>query len=373
MRTVFLICAVVWLAACTAADASSELTSAETLSAPRLHLAAPEQTFVDSDITLSWDWNGLDEGQVYVLRLWYGDEPFQEIWTQSTSHDATSMIDSYSRDTGEFSWQVAVVNTNAEGGFESMGSEWSEVQTLQRVRRFSPTPYPTEEQSELAQMIAAQEFDSTFAMLDYLRNWIHENTDIGAELQVYEPDYSDAAQMMVAYSRGEGDAPEMYCNGMSTVMLTTLVQLGIESRIVFLYGEVPGYFTQHTVLEVFNPETQAWEVHDTSKNFYYLDTETDTPASMERLVFGDLRSIEACDGQGNCSTRAFFEDTAQYMHAFRYGFSTEIWVNPDRLDMSRRVEAFDDANFAEFLSQLSSIPAREFTFHFDSWNPPTAD
>ncbi|MCA9914839.1 MAG: hypothetical protein KC496_15910, partial [Anaerolineae bacterium] len=205
------------------------------------------------------------------------------------------------------------------------------------------------------------------------RNWIHENTDIGAELQIYEPDYSDAAQMMVEYSRGEGDAPEMYCNGMSTVMLTTLAQLGIESRIVFLYGEVPGWFAQHTVLEVFNPQTQAWEVHDTSKNFYYLDTETDSPASMERLVFGNLGSIEACDGQGNCSTQAFMGDTAQYMQAFRYGFSTEIWVNPDRLDMSRRVEAFDNANFAEFLSQLSSIPARDFTFHFDSWSPPSRD
>ncbi|MCA9914838.1 MAG: hypothetical protein KC496_15905, partial [Anaerolineae bacterium] len=144
MRTIFLICAVCLLAACTAADASSEPTAAETLSAPRLHVTAPNQTFIDSDITRSWDWNGLDEGQVYVVRLWYADEPFQEIWTQDTSQDAMSMIDSYSRDTGEFSWQVAVANTNAEGGFESMGSEWSEVQTLQRVRRFSPTPYPAQ-------------------------------------------------------------------------------------------------------------------------------------------------------------------------------------------------------------------------------------
>lgn len=373
MRTILLMIAVFWLAACTAGDAASEATSAETMSAPRLHVAAPEKIFINSDIMLSWDWNGLDEGQLYVVRLWYGDEDFQEIWTQDAAHDAQSMIDSYSRDTGEFSWQVAVVNTNADGGFESMGSEWSEVQTLQRVRRFSPTPYPAEEQSELAQMIAAQDFDSPFALLDYLRNWIHENTDIGAEVQGYAPDYSDAAQMMVEYSHGEGAAPEMYCNGMSTVMLTTLAQLGIESRIVFLYGEVPGYFTQHTVLEVFNPETQAWEVHDTLEDFYYLDTETDSLASMERLAFGDLGSIEACDGQGNCSTRAFFEETAQYMHAFRYGFSTEIWVNPDRLDMSRRVEAFGDANFAEFLSQLTSIPARDFTFHFDSWARPETE
>ncbi len=372
MRLICLLFAALWISACSSAEIADDAASAER-SAPELLQTVPNHTFVDSELTLAWEWGDLQPGQVFALRLWVDEEPFQEVWTQASTHDAQTMIDSFSRDVGAYQWQVAVVNTSTEGGFESMGSEWSDVQSLQRLRRLSPTPYPAAQRSELAQMIAAQEFESTTDMLHYLRTWIHEHTDIGEELEIYEADYSDAAQMLVDHANGEGRAPEMYCNGMSTVMLMTLEQLGIESRMVFLYGEVPGWFSQHTVLEVFNPQTQAWEVHDTAQDAYFIDTETGELANMERLVFGPIGTIAACQKGEPCSTRAYRRGPAGLMQAFRYGSSTQIWVNPDRFDIARRVTAFDNANFPEFLSQLTSIPAREFTFHFDNWSPPTRD
>jgi hypothetical protein len=335
------------------------------LLAPEIIAPINGSEFVESSLWLEWDSPALKPGQFFVLRFWYGEEAPQEVWTEDKRLNAQTFIDSYSRDTGEYHWQLAIVNTNAEGGFESMGSEWTEVQNLYRVRHLSLEPLPLEQMSPTARFIHEQGFETATEVIDFTRSWMFQNTLIGEELLIYAPDYSDAAQMMFSHSLGEGETPQMYCNGISTTLLTVLRELGIDSRLIFLYGEVSGWFSQHTVLEVFNPDTQGWEIHDGTRDYYFIDTETMERIPIERIVFDTLEKVQACTNEG-CSADLSLEYLVNPLGAFRYGYSTELWVNPDRLNMSRRVEAFENHNFAEFIAEEAGVPVQRVVFHFDS-------
>jgi hypothetical protein len=345
--------AILALVAC--ADAETPQT------APAPLFPADGSVFVDSNLTLLWDWKaGLADNQSFALRLWYADEPYKEVWLKQTTFNARDFIDSYSRDVGPFHWQVAVVNHSATG-FESMGSQWSPLQTLNRVRRISPTPYPDELLSPMARFIRQQKFDSTTEMIDFIRHFIRTNTTTDGQAE-YKPDFSDALDQIMAYTQGTGEMPYLECSGRSTAMHTLLKELGIESRLIFLYQDVPGYIGQHTTLEVFNPDTQMWEIHDLSVGTYLMDSASGMRVSAERLTFGSLDTIVACDYEGNCSAEQA-APTIPYFEAFRYGHTNEFWVNPDRFDVSKRFEGLGNVNLAEF---ITGNP-RDFVFHFDNW------
>lgn len=358
-----------FLTACTSNEISSDIPD-NVLIAPQPIAPDSGHEFVDSDLTLSWEWPQLEQGQLFVLHLWYGEEAPQEVWTSENQINTQNLIDSYSHAVGDYYWQVAIVNTNADGGFQSMGSEWSDIQVLHRVRRLSFEPLAQEQQSDTTQLIMQQGFDTNFERINFLRDWVYHNTDIGAELLIYEPDYQDASQMMFEHSQGISDAPQMYCNGMSTVMLTTLYELGIESRLIFLYSEVSGWIAQHTFLEIFNPDTQLWEIHDPTNNLYYINNETGQRIDTQNMIFGNIETIAACTTDGDCSLDYFENGVKQFVGAFRYGFSNEIWVNPDHMDISRRVTAFDNANFPEFMAKIIDVPTQDLIFRFDNWNSP---
>jgi hypothetical protein len=361
MRQLFFFCLIL-LAACTPTSSPSPTTAAS------LEIIAPENgsEFVSSDLWLEWSWQPLAAGQFYVLRLWYGDEAAQEVWTSENRVNVKAMIDTYSREIGTYHWQLAVVNTNAEGGFDSMASEWTAEQNLERVRRLSIQRLPIEQMSPTARFIAEQGLTSSRELFDFIRHWMYENTLLGEELLIYAPDYSDAAQQMYEHSLGNGELPQMYCNGISTTMLTVLWELGYESRLVFLYGEVEGWISQHTVLEIFNPDTQSWEVHDGTRDSYFIEKSSGERVAIDALVFAQLENYDACTG-GACGYEAGMNHLIPRLGAFRYGYSSEVWVNPDRLNMSRRIEAFDNANFAEFIAEEAGVPVQTMIFHFDSW------
>ena len=105
------------LAACTATN----ITPTTAYTAP-IPLVPYNTEFIDSDMVIQWEWSGLQANQVFALRVWYETETPQELWLADTQTNIQSMIDSYSQAVGTFYWQVAVVNLNSEGGFESLAS-----------------------------------------------------------------------------------------------------------------------------------------------------------------------------------------------------------------------------------------------------------
>jgi hypothetical protein len=361
-----LLVAVATLAGCAATpETVAPASGAAGASAPVLQSPPDTAQFVESDVTLTWRWDaGLAEGQFYVVRIRAGDDGPVEIWTEEASLNAQDAIDGLLRATGDFTWQVAVVNTGM-GLYESMGSDWSEPRTLHRVRHINPTPLPANQQTDLTRMIASQAGDAT-AQIDAVRAFIDQNSDDSAQ-DLFAADYRDAIAAMWAYHRGEGDAPRLYCDGAATAMLTVLAELGIDSRLIFLYGQAEGWINQHTFLEVFNPDTQAWEVHDPVWDITFIDTDTGGRASVERLVFGSLATVEACKSDGTC-VPASEAPEAGYLGAFRRGYTERtVWVNPDRFDVSQRYAAFGDANLPEF---IAGDDPGAWSFRFESWDRP---
>lgn len=335
---------------------------------PKIIAPVTGSEFISSNLMLEWDWSDLDENQVFVLRLWYENLEPREVWLVDEMVNAREFIDSYSQSVGNFYWKVAVINTDTDGQFSSMASDWSQLQTLKRVRQFTIDPLPKDQMSETATFIAAHNFDSIQELIDFTREWMYANTKLGDELDDYLPDYSDAAQKMFNHFMGSGEAPQMWCNGISTTMHSVLKELGIDSRLVFLYGEVPGWISQHTVLEVFNPETQTWQVQDPTYNRYFVDRTTREIAPIDRLVFDSLKDILVCSN-GICRRDSELEGARNLLGGFRYGYTAEIFINPDRLNISRRVQAFNDENFTEFIAREIGLPVSEITFRFDSLPP----
>jgi hypothetical protein len=242
-----------------------------------------------------------------------------------------------------------------------MVSAWSPVQTLHRVRHISPPPFAQADQSPLTQYILAQNLPTTSAIIDYTRQFIYDHALNGLNDTNVPTD--QAIQMMYGSLKGQSDKPHLYCDGRATVELVLLREMGIDSRLIFLYGDNTTQVQQHTFLEVFNPDTQQWEVSDPFYNLYYIDTDSQARASIERIVFGSLDTIAACDGAtGACSPRNA-RPYRKYFEAFRYGHTDTFYVNPDRFDLSKRFPNDGNANLAEL---LTGHP-RDFKFIFDNW------
>ena len=338
--------------------------TAITQDAPALIAPAHGSEFVESAMDLEWSWQAdLTDTQRYVLRIWAEDNPYQEVWTVDDSLAVNEQIDSFSVEVGTFYWQVAIVNTNAEGGFESMASDWSDTFELQRVRRLSIPARAYADMSPAAQYFHDQDL-SMSETIDAVHRFIQTNSILDQQ-KTYNADYSDAIDLMFNYAQGETlEQPFLQCDGRSTAMLTTLRELGIESRLVFLYRPVPGYLSQHTTLDVFNPETQNWELHDLNWDFYYIDADTQERVSAERVLFGSRDTLLGCPMEGGNCTPEVMEESASYFNALRYGYTFELWVNPDRFELSTRFEGQDNKNLVEFIS--GDNPQR-VTFRLDSW------
>lgn len=305
---------------------------------------------MESDLRLEWSWSPeLTDTQRYAVRVWTQGQPYQEIWTVDESLSVQETIDSFSVAVGRYFWQVAIVNINVDGEFESMGSAWSEQFELQRVRRRS---IPTRDYADMS--AAARYFHdlrlNATDTIDAVHRFIHSSSLTDEQLS-YRADYSDAIDLMFNYAQGHSDEqPFLQCDGRSTAMLTILSELGIESRLVFLYRPTPGWLSQHTVLEIFNPDTQRWQVHDLgSPDFYYVEAESMERVSAERILFGSLDNLLGCPIVGGPCTVKDMQKKHEYFSALRYGYTFEIWVNPDRFEVSTRFEGQQSQNLAEFI------------------------
>ncbi len=316
-----------------------------------LRLLSPENgiEFVESDLTLEWSWTTeLSQFQRYVVRVWTENQSYQEIWTLDKSLPVQDIIDSFSVAVGRYFWSVAVVNIDEDGTFESMGSAWSERFELQRVRRISISAQDYADMSATAQHFHDLNL-SISDTIDAVHRFIRTNSILDQQ-KSYQADYSDAIDLMFNYAQGNSEEqPFLQCDGRSTAMLTILQELGIESRLVFLYHATTGYLSQHTTLEIFNPDTQRWQVHDLNWDFYYVDAISMKRVSAERILFGSRDSLLGCPIKGGLCTAEIMKESVGYFDALRYGYTFEIWVNPDRFEVSTRFEGQQRQNLAEFV------------------------
>lgn len=353
-----------------APDPASALPRAESPSSQRFPLPlspADNSEFVESDIALEWSWaNALETNQRYALRIWTDDQPYREIWTVDAKVPVQEIIDSFALSVGNFYWQVAVVNLDANGVYKSAGSEWSAVSVLRRMRRARIPAKAYDDMSATAKQFHDLHLGAS-ELIDAVHLFIHRNSLTNKQLN-YAADFSDAVQIMYDHSQGlTSEMPLIQCDGRSTAMLTVLKELGIESRLVFLYMSVPGWLNQHTVLEIFNPDTQYWQVHDLSRDVYYAAADSGTRVNAESMLFGNHEGILGCPIAGGPCSADLSAGGLAFFGAMRYGFTFEVWVNPDRFDLSARFAGQGNQNLAEFIGD--GRPQR-VTIRMDSWLEP---
>lgn len=73
---------------------------------------------------------------------------------------------------------------------------------------------------------------------------------------------------------GDGEPARLACGSRALVMSKILDGAGIQSRVVDLISDDFDYLAFHTLLEVFNPESQRWEIQDPDSNSYYFNKKT---------------------------------------------------------------------------------------------------
>lgn len=343
-------------AAAPSASATPSVTPA-TIGAPEPTSPEDGSSFIDSNVTLKWSWPpGLQQDQTYAVHLWVDQQPAQEIWTTDPQLNVQQAIDGFNQDVGTYHWQVVVIHATAAQGFIGTVSEWSPVQTINRVRHISPTPRPDAELSNTARLLKSQHFKDTDALVDYARNFIYTYSDYESKPEPGKPDRSDTLEKMYQYYKGNGAPPAVECSARATAMLTLLGELGIDSRLIFLYEQAGESIAQHTELEVFNPDSQRWEITDPTYNVYFIDANSGARSSIAQLVFAPPDATRPCDG---CNAADAAKASAHFQ-AYRIGYTNTFYVNPDRFDVSHRFKNEKDRNLAEFLSGNAS----DFTFMF---------
>ena len=344
--------------------ASFSQLAAVAQSAPEAIAPSDGSEFVDSEIALEWSWEpDLAPNQLFALRIWADDLPYQEIWTAARRLSVKQTIDSFSVDYGKFFWQVAVVDLASSGVYKGMGSEWSPVSVLQRLRRPRIPAKPFDKMSATAKQFHGLNLAAS-DLIDAVHIFIHQNSLTTDQLN-YAPDFSDAVELMYDHSQGAtSEMPQILCDGRSTAMLTVLKELGIESRLVFLYKSDPGWLSQHTVLEVFNPDAQYWQVHDVGGDIYFIDADSGIRVDAESMLFDSHDDLLGCPVDGNTCSAELAANTIAYFQALRYGFTFDVWVNPDRFDLSSRFAGQDNQNLAEYITE--GDPQR-ITIRMDSW------
>jgi len=103
-------------------------------------------------------------------------------------------------------------------------------------------------------------------------------------------------KLLLAYQGHDSEKPHLSCGPRSYAMQAILNELGIFSRLVQIYSDEYENVRGHRLLEVFNPETQAWEAWDPDFRVTYVDRFTGRSVDIMTPIFGDKDNIIPRDG-----------------------------------------------------------------------------
>lgn len=162
------------------------------------------------------------------------------------------------------------------------------------------------DRAAVQQLVAAMDIPQEagfHAVADYVRNyvWEHSVYNMDEEFFSYWGDEPHIIGMMLAYARGETDKrPHMECSSRGGLVQNVLAALGYRVRSVDIYLHARNY-PAHSFLEVLNPETQRWEIHDADFNIFWRDTQTGARAGIvDMMAAADLNRFVPCLSPDHC-------------------------------------------------------------------------
>lgn len=120
--------------------------------------------------------------------------------------------------------------------------------------------------------------------------YVHENSihSIDDEYEKYAFNLPVVLDKLILSSKGNAsETPHLSCGPRSYAMRAILGHFNIYSRLIQIYSDSFDTVQAHRMLEVFNPDSQNWELWDPDYGVTYVDRETKEPTDIMSLVFSD--------------------------------------------------------------------------------------
>lgn len=161
-------------------------------------------------------------------------------------------------------------------------------------------------------------------VFDSLRHCVFKNS-IFSDKKENTPFWDDKA-LMARWTRDfttgvRQDPPPMECSFRTHTLKIMLRSLGYQARSIVTAQDADN-FPDHVVLEVFNPSTNAWEVHDASYDTQYMAQ--GKPLNVQQMISLGVNNFEPCDFDGRCGWDKISRENIPFSLAERY-WST-AWV-----------------------------------------------
>jgi hypothetical protein len=218
----------------------------------------------------------------------------------------------------------------------------------------------------ILQLVQADKTPSKTELIDGVRSFVFHNSvhKVDEEFEQYKSDIHYLLERMIQTAEKENPPPHSACGPRTIAMRIILAHAGIQSRIVEVYSDNYDQLVSHVFLEVFNPDSQRWEVQDPDLNIYYVHKETGERLSVMELCFGDLEQAVPVSDE----TRGWEESGVQnlkddYFETIIYhpqggkappiiSGTPLILVNTQRFNLDKRFPDNGSQNLIEFLTSV---------------------
>ena len=213
----------------------------------------------------------------------------------------------------------------------------SSIETLSSKRKSDPIA------ERVVETIGISDSDSFHEKTDKIRQFVHQSSihRIDDELYTYIYDSDRILEMLEASYLEKQPPPGLECWTRSNAMIRLAYSAGVRTRQVIVYRPIDGYLS-HTLLEVYNPATDAWEMQDPEYNMFYIDTEQTRRASITDLVTNSYDAFMPCSDENTCgwdiSSQEHHDPKVLYEYfglaTYPDGETAIVLVNDDRFPFS---------------------------------------
>ncbi len=226
-----------------------------------------------------------------------------------------------------------------------------------KVEKFIPI------ETEIVELINKSDPRTKTEFIDLVREFIYGNSvkEFDSKHQEYARNMTYVLHKLYLSDLSGGKSkPHLSCGPRALAMKLILEKAGIQSRLVHLFSDNFSFFGDHTLLEVFNPDTQKWEIQDPDSNAYFIDTRTKERASIAEMIFDDIANFSLASGRVEETEKDWQERVmTHYFEGAVYDFeisqsSKSVFIyNPERLSLDKKFLDEEEFAFLEILLETT--------------------
>ena len=217
---------------------------------------------------------------------------------------------------------------------------------------------------EIRNYLQSQRFHSETERIDFIRDWVYRNSihKIDAEHDQYAGDTPRILFMLWRSYQTSKNYSHLSCGPRAHVMKAILDDLQIPNRIIMIFADNYFEINSHTFLEVFDRDTQNWEVQDPDFDISYIDIHNRKRLPGAGLIWGDLNSIiPISPGKKGWEQNHVARLKRDYFGAMMFinvweGEKSVILINLDRFSADKFFQKDAVTSFYEFACQHYEYP-----------------